>query len=227
MAKVVRRGLNATLSYHKDGKIHAYRVRCTGIQHGFELVATESQGRINRALYPMKQVPTEFAITVALKGYDEHTHFSDWLATYSMFALHPDRGAEYPQMKVSCPSRNFTRKGVPKMGAEYGDHVGAILWNQVVTFETSSEPWDAKKPTRSHYEDPENAQAYRENRYFYPSGVQLSGNERPADGTFVEIIRPRDTQLTGSEKTLRKDSLDAYDFTPITLVDPSPSEGTS
>jgi len=223
-----RRGLNATLSYPRDGKTHVYRVRCTTISHGLQLVSTESQSRTERALYPMKQVPTQFSITVALKGYPEHRHFSDWLATYAMFALNPDRGGKYPQMTVSVPSRNFQRAGVPLSGAEWGDKVGRILWNRVVTFETSGEPWDSRKPRYSRYEDPENAQAYRENRYFYPAGVQLTGDQVPADGTYVDIVRPGDGGLTAQERQDRNAMLDSYDSTPITLADDTtPDEGTS
>jgi len=189
---MARRGLNATLSYPRDGKTRAYRVRCISVQHSVELVSTESQGRTQRALYPMKQVPGQFAIKVALIGYNEHTHFSNWLSEYSMFALNPSRGGPYPQMIVSVPSRRFQRSGVPLTGVEYGDHVGAILWNREVIFETTGEPWDSKKPRYSQYEDPENAQAYRENRYFYPSGIQLGGDEAPAKGTYIEIVNPKD-----------------------------------
>jgi hypothetical protein len=225
---MARRGLNATLSYPQDGKIRAYRVRCINVTHGFQLVATESAGRTERALYPMKQVPTPFSITVALIGYREHTHFSNWLSTYAMFALNPDRGGSYPEMSVSVPSRNFSRRGVPKTGMEYGDHVGAILWNRVVTFETTAEPWDSGKPKYSRYEDPENAQAYRENRYFYPAGIQLSGNQTPADGTYVPIVNPGDATTTRQDKQDYADTVGTYDSTPITFADDgSPEEGTS
>jgi len=219
-----RQGLNATLSYPYDGKTHAYRVRCITIVHGLELVFDESQGRTQRALYPMKQIPTQFTITAALVGYAEHTNFSDWIADYSLYALHPDRGGPFPQMSVSVPSRGFRRSGVPISGMEWGDHVGAMVWNRVITFETTSEPWDAKKPRYSRYEDPEvSSLAYRENRYFYPKGKQLSGNQAPAEGTFIDIVKPQGADWRGSaNQQAYQDQKDAYDYTPIT----PPTEAT-
>jgi hypothetical protein len=213
----VRRGLNATLSYPYGKTTHAYRVRCTTIVYGLELVFDESQGRTMRALYPMKQIPTQFTISAALVGYKEHTSFSDWLSDYALYALNPPAGASFPVMSVSVPSRGFSRSGVPVSGMEWGDHVGSMVWNRAITFETTGEPWDSKKPKYSRYEDPEvSSLAYLENRYFYPSGVQLSGNEAPPDGTYVAIVKPKGADWQGSEgqQTL-KDAKEAYDYSPI------------
>jgi hypothetical protein len=221
-----RQGLNATLSYPYDGQTHAYRFRCGTIMHGTEMLADESQGRTQRALYPKKQIPSQFSVTAILVGYVEHTDFSNWLASYALYALHPDRGGAYPEMTVSVPSRDFRRAGVPITGQEYGDHVGSMVWNRVVTFETSREPWDAKKPKYSRYQDPVEANAGLENRYFYPSGVQLSGDEVPADGTYIDIVKPKGVQWEKASDYVEPqvtDAVDAY----TADADSAPDEGTS
>jgi len=191
MPGLQRLGLNATLSYPYEGKTHAYRFRCGTLVHGTEMLADESQGRTQRAMYPKKRVPSRFIVTAILVGYVEHTDFSNWLSAYSLFALHPDRGGAYPEMTVSVPSRNFTRTGVPITGMEWGDHVGSMVWNRAVTFETVREPWDAKKPRSSAFYDPVESNAGLENQYFYPLGTQLSGNEAPTAGTYIDIVKPK------------------------------------
>lgn len=228
MTGLTRQGLNATLSYPYDGKIHAYRFRCDKIIHGVELVADESQGRTQRAMYPKKQIPAQFSINAVLVGYTEHTDFSNWLSAYSLYALHPDRGGTFPEMSVSVPSRNFQRAGVPISGMEYGDHVGSMVWNRMVTFETSREPWDAKKPRYSKYYDPVEAFAGLENRYFYPKGVQLGGDEVPADGTYIDIIKPRGIQWTDAGDFVDPGVVTAVEaYGPDLDVDSVPDEGTS
>jgi hypothetical protein len=205
-----RRGLNATLSYPWEGKRRAYRVRCISITHGMQMIYTESQSRTRRAMYPMKRVPTQFSITAALVGYEEHRAFSNWLSAWAAYAISPDLRVAVPVMTVTVPARNFTRVGVPITGVEWGDHVGSMVWNRQIVFETTAEPWDSKKPRYSRYVDPTNSVGYRENRYFYPAGVQLSGDQVPADGTYVPIIDSASAVNLTDEQQATIDAARAY-----------------
>jgi hypothetical protein len=164
-----------------------------------ELIYTESQGRTQRAIYPMKRIPTQFSITAALVGYGEHRAFSDWMSEYADYAVTPDLRAAFPVMTARVPARDFTRTGVPVSGWEWGDHVGAMVWNRLISFETTSEPWDSARPKYSKYHDPINSLGYRENRYFYPAGVQLSGDAVPPDGTYVPIYSPPGVERVGQD----------------------------
>ena len=100
-----------------------------------------------------------------------------------------------------------------------------MVWNRIITFETTSEPWDAKKPRYSQYHDPINSIAFRENRYFYPSGTQLSGNEVPPDGTYIPVAWPPggkdNSNLTGWGEAARDDVSIEGEYT----NDPAPEEG--
>jgi hypothetical protein len=168
-------------------------------------------------------------VTAILVGYTEHTDFSNWLSSYSLFALHPDRGGAFPEMTVSVPSRNFTRSGVPISGMEWGDHIGSMVWNRLVTFETTREPWDAKKPKYSRYLGPVESNAGLENQYFYPSGLQLSGDEVPTDGTYIDIVKPKGIEWQKTQDYVQAqyvDQVDAYSAD-STVEDPAPAEGTS
>jgi hypothetical protein len=216
-----RRGLNATLSYPWEGKRRAYRVRCISITHGMQMIYTESQSRTKRAMYPMKRVPAQFSITAALVGYNEHRAFSNWMTSWAAYAISPDLRTAFPVMTVTVPARNFTRVGVPITGVEWGDHVGSMVWNRQIVFETTGEPWDSKKPRYSRYEDPTNSIGYRENRYFYPAGVQLSGDQVPADGTYVPFVDPASATWTEEQQA----SLDAANAAVSDLPDYTASTG--
>ena len=186
---MARNGLNCTFSYVRDGTRRAFRVRADMITHGTLVVADESQGRVNRAMYPHRITPAQFAIKVQCNGYKEKTALMNWMASYAEYILTPNRaGRTFPSMSVLIPSRKFNRQGVLVTGIEYGDHVGSMLWEPTFIFETSSEPDDKQIKAITRVVDPDNSVAFRENRYHYPTGVQLSGSQKPADGTFQPII---------------------------------------
>lgn len=189
-----RQGLNATLSYQRGGSTSAYRVRCSGIQHGTQMIAEESKSRLRRAYYPHRVSTQQFAITVQLKGYAEHRSLSTWLAGYSSYALDPDinSGTDYPTMFVSVPSYEFTHRGVPLSGYEWGDHVGSMLFNTTILFEAAYEPWAKAKPAVTRVENEWYAFSKDEAiKYFYPFGTQLSGEQAPATG-YDKPIYPGD-----------------------------------
>lgn len=181
---MARKGLNATLSYKRGKTTSAYRVRCSGIQYGTQMIAEESQARLRRAYYPHRVSTQQFALKVELIGYAERKSFSNWLSGYAAYALDPDIGGiDYPTMSVVVPSYEFTHRGVPLSGFEWGDHVGAMTFTPTITFEAAYEPWDKAKPAITRVENSWYAFSKDEAiKYFYPFGTQLAGEDAPEAG---------------------------------------------
>jgi len=176
----MRQGLNATLSYRRGEATRAYRVRCNGITHGTQMIFDESQARLRRAFYPHRVSTQQFSITVELKGWEERKSLTDWLASYASYALDPDLGGDYPTMAISVPSYEFSHRGVPLTGYEWGDQVGSMVFTPTIVFEAAYEPWDKAKPAVTRVENAWKAFAQDDAiKYFYPFGEQLSGQEAP------------------------------------------------
>lgn len=193
ICNVPRQGLNATLSYQRGKVERRYRLRCDIVVHGTQMVAEESQARLRRAYYPHRVSTQQFAIRVILKGYAERRSLSNWLSSYSAFILDPDvSGTNYPTMAVSVPSRDFYQRGVPLTGFEFGDHVGAMTFTPMITFEPAYEPWDKAKPAVTRVEDTWRAFSKDDAvKYFYPFSTQLTGDQAPR-GTYDQPIYPGD-----------------------------------
>lgn len=190
---VARLGLNCTLSYTRGSTTRAYRVRCTGIVSGTQMIAEESQSRLRRAYYPHRVSTQQFGITVALRGYAERKSFSNFLSGYASYALDPDiGGTDYPTMSVTVPVYEFVHRGVPLTGFEWGDHVGSMIFTPTIMFEAAYEPWDKTKPAVTRVENAWRAFAKDEAiKYFYPFGTQLSGDQAPT-GEYDQPIYPND-----------------------------------
>jgi hypothetical protein len=183
-----RKGLNCTLTYPKGKKTLGYRVRANLLMHGMQIIADESQGRTRKAFYPHRLSSAQFAVGIELKGEDEYTSFSNWLAGYAKYVLDMNlRSGEFPAMGVSIPAHGFLKKGVPLTGYEWGDKVGAMVWTPTITFETVQEPGDPENLALSKVgglvalTDPTT-------QYFYPTGPLLSGGQTPPDGTYAKPV---------------------------------------
>lgn len=191
-------GLNCTFSYpHKEnGKwvTRAYRVRAIGVSHGLVQVASESHARDTRAFYPHRRSQAQFTVTLVLMGrrrthdHCERERFNTWLRKYMNYLLDQDELAQeqtFPAMTVKIPVRGFHRTGIPLGPISYGEHVGSIVWNQPITFETTKEPGDAKYPYSRFLAD--GTEKDRNAKFFYPPSQQLSGNQQPGtyDGVYT------------------------------------------
>jgi len=187
-----------TLSYSYGGKTYSFSVRAQEIAHGSRMIADESQARVRRAYYPHQVSSVPFSIVPIIKGYRERVQFSNFLNDYVKRVQDPNIGvSNFPTMKVTCPARAFQRYGVPVSGIEWGDHVGSMVWTPRVVFETHVDQWLGDSPGAYEWvsyfvfgqgsldRSPEIA-------YFYPSGVQLSGSEIPAD--YDQVITIQDIQ---------------------------------
>jgi hypothetical protein len=192
---MARRGLNAKLSYTVDGQKYSFDVRAGDIMHGVRMVADEATSRTRRAYYPHRLSAAPFTVQVLINGYNERVAFSNFLNDYAQRALDPNLAGRFPQMAVSIPSRNFQRSGVPLNGIAWGTHTGAFVWKTAVTFETTID-WnlgDTANPGVSTFSLSASATSRApELKYFYPSGIQLSGSEVPPSGDYTKPVGPSD-----------------------------------
>lgn len=195
-----RAGLNCTLSYSYSGKTYAFQVRAQEIAYGSRMVAEEAQARTRRAYYPHQVSSIPFSVTPIIKGYAERTAFSNFLGDYVKRIQDPSLSvSSFPTMKVVCAARSFQRWGVPTSGIEWGDHIGSMVWTPQVVFETHVDQSLGDTPGSydwvSYFVFQKNAlEASPQLAYFYPNGVQLSGDQIPAAGTFDQVTSIQDIQ---------------------------------
>lgn len=195
-----RQGLNASLSYQYGGKTYKFAVRVLQVAYGSQLVAEEAQARTRRAFYPHQVTAVPFSLVPVVKGYQERVQLSNFLNDYVSRALDPALSvAKFPTMLVTVPSRRFVRWGVPLSGIEWGDHVGSMVWTPRVVFQTHVDQSLGQSTTDykwiSYFSMPVHGlQMSPQIRYFYPSGIQLSGNEVPDAGSYDKVISIQDIQ---------------------------------
>lgn len=192
---MARRGLNCKLSYTVGGRKYAFDCRVGEIYHGVRMVADEATSRTRRAYYPHRVSAAPFTLQVIINGYNERVVFSNFLNDYANRALNPNLAGRFPQMSVWVQSRAFQRSGVPLSGIEWGTHTGAFVWTPQVSFETTID-WnigDTENPGVSTFSLSRSAtNRAPELKYFYPSGIQLSGNEVPPVGDYTKPVGPGD-----------------------------------
>jgi hypothetical protein len=195
-----RSGLNTSLSYSYNGKKYVFSLRVQEIAYGSRMVADESQARTRRAYYPHQVSSVPFSIVPIIKGYKERVQFSNFLADYVKRVQDPSLSvSRFPTMRVTCSARNFERYGVPIAGIEWGDHVGSMIWNPRVVFETHVDQSLGDTPGKYNWISYFVYSAGSLDRspqiaYFYPSGIQLSGSQIPAEGTYDKVTTIQDIQ---------------------------------
>lgn len=178
---MTRRGLNCTMSYVRSGTTRVYRVRAGVLGYGVKMIYAESQARTQRAFYPHRSATEQFSIEVLLKDWDERSDFTDWLASYSEWALDPNIvRKEFPYMTVLVPSREFSHHGVPLAPYEWGAHTGMMMFSPKIVFEAAFSPGQTAPPVVSTVIN--KWKAFGQDpaiQYFYPFGTQLQGNQIP------------------------------------------------
>lgn len=194
---MARAGLNAHMTYSVGGTQYQFDVRVEQLFHGSRMVADESMSRTRRAYYPHRLSASQFSMMVILKGYSERTLFSNFLNDYINRALDPSQTSGYAQMAVVMPVRNFLRRGVPLNGIQWGTSTGAMIWKPVVTFETTYDAsiGDGQNTPQSQFVlDNRATDQAPELKYFYPAGIQLSGDQVPPSGDFTKQVSQADIQ---------------------------------
>lgn len=195
---MARAGLNTTLSYQYGKKTYKFAVRTLEVAYGSQLVADEAQARTRRAYYPHQVTAIPFSLVVIIKGYQERVQFSNFLNDYGSRVLDPSLSvSNFPTMLVQVASRKFMRWGVPLSGIEYGDHIGSMVWNPRVVFETHVDQSLGQSTTDyrwiSYFSMPV-SNGSPQVKYFYPAGLQLTGNEVPDPGAYDKVISIQNIQ---------------------------------
>ncbi len=176
----MRRGLNCTMTYARDGVIRPYRVRAGDVSHGVQMIAAEDQGRITRAYYPHKTAGQQFSVQVLLRDWDERTDFMNWLASWAQWALDPNVArTSFPVLSVAIPSRRFSQRGIPLGDYQWGAHTAMMMFTPVITFEVAMSPGQGSAPvTASSVVNKWAAfQSDPAIQYFYPFGTQLQSTQ--------------------------------------------------
>jgi hypothetical protein len=191
---MARHGLNCTLSYADgSGTRHIYKIRAGNLAYGVQMISAESAARTQRAYYPHKTAMQQFTVQALLKNWAERTDFTNWLSSYAAFALDPDSPQEYfPFMTVSVPLRNFVQYGVPLQGFQWGAHTGMMMFTPDIIFEAAISPGQSPTnppPVSTVINQWSAFQADKAIQYFYPFGIQLSGNQQ---GSYAQVQYPGD-----------------------------------
>jgi hypothetical protein len=134
-------GANCYISFNTVGSgPNSVRVRARQLGYNWEVVATESHARMNRAMYPHSRAVGKFFVTLEFKGYNEFRAFSQFMFRYIKMFM----GTERRSMLVSCPVRGFSRWGIPVGGIYDGDHIGSMVIAPTIIFEGMQDPLDFK-----------------------------------------------------------------------------------
>lgn len=139
-------GTNCTLAFQSNDGSYSLGVRVRKLGHKWNVVATESHARENRAMYPHQRAVGQFALTLELIGWKEQNLFSNFMRTY----VYSWQSGNKPTMLITMSVRNFIRRGVPIKGMQIGDHVGSMVFSPTIIFESAQDPLD---PTILNRED--------------------------------------------------------------------------
>jgi hypothetical protein len=197
---MTRAGLNTSLSYSYGKKTYTFSVRTSEVGYGSKLVADEGQARTRRAFYPHQVTAIPFSLVVIIKGSRERVQFSNFLNDFVSRTMDPSLSvSSFPTMRVVVPSRKFIRWGIPLSGIEWGNHVGSMVWNPRVVFETHvdqslGESVGDYKWISYFKMDKSATENSPQIKYFYPSGVQLAGSQVPDVGAFDKVTSIQDIQ---------------------------------
>lgn len=131
-------GTNCKLAFQSNDGSFSTDVRVRKLAHTWEVIATESHARENRAMYPRQRAVGRFALTIELKGYPEFSKFMDFMRSY----VYAWRLGGKPMMLVTMAVRAFQRQGVPITGMSIGDHVGSMVFSPTIVFESAADPQD-------------------------------------------------------------------------------------
>lgn len=231
-------GKNCVLAYVSGGVTHTFSAYGIGYSHGFELAATESSTRRQRAYYPRRVYPSQFTVTLALKanttidandrpvaGTSEYDRWGAFMAGYFNFMLELGQGAgstatRFPgMMSVTMIGRGFTRFGIP-LGATFGDHLASIFYTPTITFETAVDPYDPATNFLASYFDESNAvendPAFANSAY--PFSDYSTGTHDDSAYTYEQLIDYRisanDVESTVNQITGQNNA--AQSFNPYT-----------
>jgi hypothetical protein len=198
---------NCTLTYVRSGAGYLLQTRARGISYAWDVIATESHARENRAFYPHQRALGMFTVTFELIGYAEQKPVMDWLRAY----IGSSSGVSQNSVAVSVPAYGFWRLGVPIDGVIDEDHTGSNVFLPAVTFASVTDPLDTTTftGTGNSVSQPDYGITQKDDaaQFFYPGSVAVndpnaSGNsfyDNPANQPVVPDIPLAPGTITGPQ----------------------------
>jgi hypothetical protein len=169
-------------------------VLVTRINHGINIVNTEDQSRSKRALYYVRVTSGSFGMEVVWPNYGEYLSFNTWYQAYLRKLANPYLTTGRWMLRVRVPQFRLDRFCVPNgergPSALFGDELTAVVYTQMLNFESTSDALDVEGDLISTYQSARNDD--EDSRYFYPAGVQLRGDLGPSEDDNINI---RDRRL--------------------------------
>lgn len=182
-------GYNALLTTDTAG---AYRVRAIRLDLGFDVVSGSAEGKRRKVFYPGTTTTSAFTMQVAFPSWESREKFNKWLAGFMNKTI-AGRGFK-AAMRVEVPSRDFARNAVPLGPIQYGEGLTDVGYTCDLNFVGATNPLDINfdsKRSRSYFAPP--AAGGATSKFFYPSGVQVSGAESLDGALFDDVATPSPT----------------------------------
>lgn len=140
-------GNNAVLAYMgSSGRFYTASVRVSKYSAEFGVTATESHARDERAFYPHRRVHGFFNVQVDCIHYSEFRQLQRWLRAYAARLLDTSEGLIATPMHFAMRSRGVNRLGILCNGISDQDHVGSMVFEVPLRFQTLSVPNDPAIP---------------------------------------------------------------------------------
>lgn len=171
---------NGTLSATNYG---AKRVTIEKVTYAVEFIADQDQTRMGRAYYAKQMTAAPFQIAIVCASHGEAQVLADWFKGYGDRAA--SGHAQVGSMRVTVPSRQFDKMGVPSTGIVFGDDRTSVLYRMNISFAGTGDPIgglglvDTTAKGVSTFSMPEDESKILP--HFYPGGVQLSGDDMGED----------------------------------------------
>lgn len=212
---------NCTLSFSSADGGYSLSTKVRKLAHKWVVVATESHAREQRAMYPKQRSVGQFALTFDLNGYNQFNQLMQFFRSYVAVIgqQFDNRPTSRPTMQVVMAVRGFSRAGVPISGMSMGDHIGSMVFNPTIVFESAHDPQDPTILTGAQASTTDLAGAEKDAKsFFYPfSAASYDTNVKPDtvydftpnDGSISQGLNGALNNAIGNVKGAVEDILDA------------------
>lgn len=155
--------------------------RATDVQYGDTLVSTDLHARATETMYSRWRVAADIGLVVRFSDYDDYLAFQVWMQQWGH--AWSVSGSKQPGiMQFIIPSANFNRLGVPQSPIPLGDAPEDVVWDVNLSFLAVDRTLTGKDVSTFYLPDARHIQPATP--FFYPGGVQLSGDQTETDGIY-------------------------------------------
>jgi hypothetical protein len=140
-----------------------------------EVTGTTDAAKAYRAFYPLRRTKGGISVSFVFPNYNSYNSFAKWMESYARRLA--DHNNQVGPMRVVIPAFGFNITAIPTSGWSFGDQVGTIVYKCTVSFDSAGSASDFQNLELSRFRRPK--RGWKDSRYFYPSGTQLSGRRTP------------------------------------------------